>query len=337
MKDKITLSHGSGGRLSHELIRDLFVSYFNNPILNSQTDSAILETPLENTAFTTDSYVVDPIFFPGGDIGKLAVCGTVNDLAVSGAVPMYISVGFIIEEGFDLESLEKIVSSMADEAKKANIQIVTGDTKVINKGKADKIFINTAGIGKLEPARKNMSFGKYIQPGDQIIINGDLGRHEIAIMTSREDLGLKTQIESDCASLNHLIEKAVSRTPKIRFIRDITRGGLATILNEIVTDKKYGIELKEEAFPVNEQVKSICEMLGLDPLYMANEGRIMMIVAKEDSKEVVDILRSDPLGENAQIVGEIKENNTGRVVMETEIGGKRIIDMLTGQQLPRIC
>ena len=337
MNNRITLSHGSGGRLSHDLIENLFVKYFNNPILNRQTDSAIINGNFKNLAFTTDSYVVDPVFFPGGNIGKLAICGTVNDLAVSGARPVYISVGFIIEEGLDMESLEKIVQSMAQEAEIANVKIVTGDTKVINKGKADKIFINTSGIGELDPSRKSLSFGKEILPGDKIILNGDLGRHEIAIMTARENLGLKSTIESDCASLNHLIESVLSAHEGVRFIRDITRGGIATILNELVGGKEFGIQIYENDIPVDDKIKSICELLGLDSLFMANEGRMLLVASPDEAHKIVNTLKDDPLGQNAAIVGEITSTNKCQVLMETEIGGKRIIDMLTGQQLPRIC
>ncbi len=337
MEGKITLSHGSGGRLSHDLIENLFIRYFNNPILNAQTDSAVVNGPFKNLSFTTDSYIVDPLFFPGGDIGKLSVCGTVNDLAVSGAKPLYISAGFIIEEGFSGDDLERIVSSMAQEAERAGVQIITGDTKIINKGKADKIFINTAGVGKFTDNHTAISYGKYIQPGDKIIVNGDLGRHEIAILASREELKLKTPVESDCASLNLLIEKILQNHTGIRFMRDLTRGGLATVLNEAVDKREYGIQINEKQIPLEDNVKSICEMLGLDPLFLANEGRMMLIAPPDEAEEIIKIMNKDELGRNAAIIGEVSRSNPGEVLMETEIGGTRIIDMLTGQQLPRIC
>jgi hydrogenase expression/formation protein HypE len=337
MNTRITLSHGSGGRLSRELVQNLFLHYFDNPVLKLQSDSAVLRSDFSHFSFTTDSYVIDPVFFPGGDIGKLAVCGTVNDLAVSGAVPLYLSAGFIIEEGFPIADLERIVRSMANEAKLAGVEIVAGDTKIVNKGKADKVFINTAGVGELQEKHQAISSGENIKPGDQIILSGDIGRHEIAVMTAREDLGLKSPVESDCACLNQLIKNICETSDGIKYMRDVTRGGLATILNETVEKGGYGIRLNESSIPVREEVRSICELLGLDPLLMANEGRFIIISEPDEATKIVNTMNKDALGSNAAVIGEITTMNKGKVIMETEIGGSRIIDMLTGQQLPRIC
>jgi len=335
--NKILLSHGSGGKLSHDLIGEMFVKYFSNPELVAQTDSAILELSQKNIAFTTDSYVVDPIFFQGGNIGKLAVCGTINDLSVSGAKPLYLSCGFIIEEGFPLADLETIVKTMAEEARHAGVKIVTGDTKVVNRGKCDKIFINTAGIGMLHKDKKHISFGTNISAGDKIIINGSIGDHGIAILAARESLGFESLVNSDCAALNGLISEALKIPGSINFMRDATRGGLATVLCELAKNQKSGIWVNEKDIPVKEIVKGTCEIFGFDPLYLANEGKVVMVVTKEAASEVIKILKSHPLGKEAVIIGEITENNPGKVVMQTEVGGRRVIDMLAGEMLPRIC
>jgi len=337
MSQTILLSHGSGGEISHNLISDLFVRYFDNEILNAQTDSAILNGMTENLSFTTDSYVIDPIFFPGGDIGKLAVCGTVNDLAVSGAKPVYLSVGFIIEEGFEYDKLEHIVASIASEARKAGVQIVTGDTKVVDRGKADKLYINTSGIGLLEPAFKHLSYSDGLKPGDKIIVNGTLGDHGVAIMAERENLGIKSKLKSDCASLNHLIHHVLTSHSGIRVMRDLTRGGLATILCELISGKEYGISIEEDQIPVKENVQGVCEILGLEPIYIANEGKVLMVVDPQKAESVVDTLNRYPLGVDAAIIGEIVSAHGGKVVMNTEVGGARIVEMLAGDQLPRIC
>jgi len=337
MSSTILLSHGSGGQMSYDLINDLFVRYFDNDVLKAQTDSAVLNIFHGHISFTTDSYVIDPVFFPGGDIGKLAVCGTVNDLAVSGAIPKYLSAGFIIEEGFEYEKLERIVKSMAEEAKKAGVKIVTGDTKVVNRGKADKIFINTAGVGILQNAYKDISYGHSIKPGDKIIVNGTLGDHGVTIMAERENLGIKSHLESDCASLNHLVERVLSAGKDVKLIRDLTRGGLATVLSEIVNNKTYGITVEEDKIPVKQDVTGMCEILGLEPIYIANEGKLLMVVGEEDAKSIMKILKDDTLGREASVIGEVVEINKGQVLMKTEIGGTRIIDMLAGEQLPRIC
>lgn len=338
MKNKqVLLGHGSGGSLSHDLISKLFVRYFDNSILRQQTDSALLKINSENIAYTTDSYVVDPIFFPGGNIGKIAIAGTVNDLAVSGAIPKYISCGFIIEEGFSLDDLELIVKSMAEEAKKAGVLIVTGDTKVVDKGKCDKVFINTAGIGLLDKAHLEISLGKNIQVGDKIIINGSIADHGMAILSARNDLNIRAKIESDCACLNHMIIDAVNSGAKIKFMRDATRGGVATVLTELASGSDYGLELDEAKLVVSETVRGICEILGFDPLYVANEGKVLMVVAAGDADQVLEILKSHEHGKEAAIIGEIVDEHHGKGWVTTSIGGKRIIDMLAGEQLPRIC
>lgn len=336
MNDKILLNHGSGGKLTHNLINNLFMRYFDNPVLKAQTDSAILNIGVNNIAFTTDSYVVNPIFFPGGNIGKLAICGTVNDLAVSGATPMYLSCGFIIEEGFLLSELEDIVKTMADEAKKAGVLIVTGDTKVVDIGKADKIFINTAGIGILEEKNKQISFGSEINTGDKIIINGYIGDHGAAILCARNSLEYSSDVESDCAALNTIIKDAIN-AGKVKFMRDATRGGLATVLCELAEKHRFGIEIMEETLPIRENVRGLCEAFGYDPLYMANEGKVVMVVSAEDCDAILLKMKQHPLGQNAAVIAEIKETNPGRVIMNTGIGGRRIVDMLAGEQLPRIC
>lgn len=335
--DKILLNHGSGGKMTHELITGLFVRYFDNPILKTQTDSAILSIDSHLIAFTTDSYVVSPVFFPSGNIGKLAICGTVNDLAVSGAKPLYLSCGFIIEEGLPFSELEDIVKTMADEAAKAGVLIVTGDTKVVNKGSCDKIFINTAGIGILNESRKNISTGKDITPGDKIIVNGPIGNHGAAILCARNSVEYYSEILSDCASLNSLIERVLQTSGKVKFMRDATRGGLGTVLCELAGEKEFGVELSETEIPLDESVRGLCEIFGYDPLFMANEGKVVMVVGKEDAWKVLETLHSEEHGKLAAIVGEITSTNKGLVVMITGIGGSRLIDMPAGEQLPRIC
>lgn len=334
---KILLSHGSGGKRSHELVTGLFFRHFGNAILNVATDSAILETGLANLAFTTDSFVVDPLFFPGGDIGKLAVCGTVNDLAVSGAVPKYLSAGFIIEEGLELDVLERVVKSMAREAERAGVKIVTGDTKVVNRGKCDKLFINTTGVGELDPKFNGISSGKGIRAGDKILVNGFVADHGIAVMSARNELKVRADVQSDCAPLNGLIGDALAVSENIRFMRDATRGGMATVLAEIVRGKGFGFDVVEEKIPVRESVRGMCEFFGFDPLYVANEGKVVMIVSGEDAEMVLTAMRNNELGKNAEVIGVVVDDHPGRAVLKTPIGGKRIIDMLAGDQLPRIC
>lgn len=335
--EKILLGHGSGGKLSHDLIDNLFVKHFKNPILEQQSDSAIIPFNGNHISFTTDSFVVDPVFFPGGNIGSIAVAGTVNDLAVSGAKPMYLSAGFIIEEGFPYSELETIVISMADDAKKAGVTIVTGDTKVVDKGKCDKIFINTSGIGALNKKHIGISSGSGIVPGDKIIINGSIGDHGMSVMAARNELNIQTHITSDCACLNHLIANALKTSDNIKFMRDATRGGLGTVLSELVTGSDYGIQVDEDELTIHESVRGLCELLGFDPLYVANEGKVVMIVDRDDAEMVLAKIKESPFGKEASIIGEISKNHKGMAWLNTGVGGKRVIEMLSGQQLPRIC
>ncbi len=333
----ILLGHGSGGKLSHDLIEKLFSKHFDNPILKQQSDSALFGVEGKHMAFTTDSFVVDPIFFPGGNIGKIAIAGTVNDLAVSGAIPKYLSCGFIIEEGFSYESLEQIVVTMAEEAKKAGVQIVTGDTKVVDKGKCDKVFINTSGLGFLDEKYKPISSGTGIRPGDKIIINGSIGDHGMSVMAARNDLNISADIKSDCACLNHMIADVLDQTTEVRFMRDATRGGLGTVISELVQNETYGIEIKENQLRIHEKVRGMCELLGFDPIHVANEGKVVLVVGKKDAQKAVEIMQQNEYGQQASIIGEITEDYKGKAWLETMIGGKRVIEMLSGQQLPRIC
>ncbi len=334
---KILMGHGSGGMMTHELIEGLFLRYFDNLWLRQQSDSVLLKLSGRNLAFTTDSFVVDPVFFPGGNIGKLAVAGTVNDLSVSGAVPRYLSVGFVLEEGLLLEHLEIIVKSMAQEAAKAGIFIVTGDTKVVEKGKCDKIFINTSGVGEVKEEYFAISSGEKIQPGDKIIINGGIAEHGMAIMAARNDLNISTEILSDCASLNGLIKEILKVSGNVRFMRDPTRGGLATVLSELVQKKPFGIRIDEKKLTVEDAVRGICEMLGFDPLYVANEGKVVIVVPASDAASVVEAMKKHPLGRKTAVIGEVTAEHPGKAWLETSVGGKRMIEMLSGQQLPRIC
>ena len=330
------LSHGSGGRMMHQLIEDLFIKHFRNKILDEQTDAAILPVGTPDIAFTTDSFVIDPLFFPGGNIGKLAVCGTVNDLAVSGAEPLYLSVSFILEEGFPMNELEKIVKSLAEEAKKAGVLIVTGDTKVVNKGKCDKLFINTAGVGRVKKEDRQISQAKGIQAGDVIIINGTIGDHGMAVMNARESFNFKASVESDCASLNHMIREVLDQAP-VKFMRDPTRGGVATVLNELVGKIGLGIEIDEAALPVNKGVKAMCEVLGFDPLHIANEGKVIIVAGEQEGLKILSILKKNELGGQSAIIGRVVSDHPGKVVLRNETGGRRIVDSLSGDQLPRIC
>jgi hydrogenase expression/formation protein HypE len=333
--DKIILDHGSGGRASHELIEKVFAPRFDNPLLNEMNDSAVFELTGGKLAFTTDSYVVDPIFFPGGDIGSLAVCGTVNDLAMRGAKPHFLSVGFIIEEGFLLSDLERILESMKKAAGEAEVRIVTGDTKVVPKGAADRIFINTSGIG-LIPQGIDIS-GQKARPGDAVLVSGTLGDHGLTILTKREGLTFESTLKSDVSPLNHLVRDMLAAGSEIHVLRDPTRGGLATTLNEIAAQSAVGIELREETIPIRDSVLAASEILGLDPLYVANEGKLVALLPKEQAQTVLAVMKKNPYGEEAAVIGEVKEENPGRVIMQTLIGGRRLVDMLTGEQLPRIC
>jgi hydrogenase expression/formation protein HypE len=337
MEKTILIGHGSGGMMTGDLIRNLFVRHFSNPLLNDLSDAAIVEVRSNLLAFTTDSFVVDPVFFPGGDIGKLAVCGTVNDLSVSGARPLFLSSALIIEEGFPMTDLERIVQSMADEARKAGVQIVTGDTKVVRKGQCDKIFINTAGIGSLDKKHINISKGNLVQPGDSIMVNGYLGDHEIAILAARENLRFETPVFSDVASLFPLIALLLQHDVSIKFMRDITRGGLATILSEVASMTELGIALDEEAIPIREQVKGLCEIYGFNPLYLANEGKMIAVIARESTDLALKLMKSHELGAHAGIIGSITDTDCGKVLVKSIIGSTRLIDKLAGEQLPRIC
>ncbi len=335
--DKIQIGHGSGGKQTSELIKKFFVGNFNNPILNQLSDSAVLDMDHHTLAFTTDSYVVDPIFFPGGDIGKLAVCGTINDLSVSGAVPLFMSTAFIIEEGFALSDLNSISESMAKEANISGIQIVTGDTKVVNRGQCDKIFINTTGIGILDDNCKHISAGLRIQPEDVIIINGYIGDHGIAILGAREHLQFEEELVSDCAPLNHLIQKVIRSGVNIKFMRDLTRGGLATVLAEICENKTFGISVNEVDIPVREGVRGTCEIFGFDPLYLANEGKVMMVVDRRDAQKTVEEMTKYSAHSKPAVIGKVTSGFPGKAVLNSIVGGSRIIDKMAGEMLPRIC
>ncbi len=334
LKDKILLAHGSGGKLAHELVEKSFVKAFSNPFLAKLDDSAVID--LSGTiAFTTDSYVVSPIFFPGGDIGKLAVFGTVNDLAMSGARPLYLSLSFIIEEGLPLDELNQIVDSVQRAAQEAGVEIVTGDTKVVNRGSADKLFINTAGVGII-PEGVDIS-GSNARPGDKVLLSGTIGDHGIAVLSQREGLSFSTKLESDCAPLNSLVAEMLNASPNIHCLRDPTRGGLATSLNELAKQSKVNIRIEEEKIPVREEVLAACEMLGFDPLYVANEGKLVAIVPDKDADKVLKAVRGNHYGRSAAIIGEVRAEHPGRVAMKTCLGASRIVDMLVGDLLPRIC
>jgi hydrogenase expression/formation protein HypE len=334
----ITLAHGSGGKAMHELIEGLFLDYLRNPLLEALEDQAVFEVAgggPHRLAFTTDSYVVSPIFFPGGDIGRLAVAGTVNDLAMSGARPLYLSAGFIIEEGFPIADLKRILASMRATAAEAGVQIVTGDTKVVERGGADKIFINTAGIGLIEhEARLSAAAAR---PGDQIILSGTMGDHGATIMIARGEFELETEVESDAAPLGSLVREMLEVGGEIRALRDPTRGGVATTLNEIALSSEVCLRIDEASLPVREEVRGSCEILGLDPLYLGNEGKLIAIVSAESAAPLVARMKEHPLGREARIIGEVIPDPPGIVVMQTAFGGTRIVDMLAGEQLPRIC
>ncbi len=332
--DKILLGHGGGGRLSQQLINDMFLRYFDNPVLNSLEDAAALALPHGRIAFTTDSYVVTPRFFPGGNIGKLAICGTVNDLAMRGAYPRYLSAGFIIEEGFSLSELEEIVRTMAHTAAAAGVQIVTGDTKVVGKGAADGMFINTAGIGVLD---EHVSISAAnAQPGDKVIISGTIGDHGMTILSLREGLSFKANLESDCAPLNGLVGELLRFKQDIHVLRDPTRGGVASTLNEIAASSKTGMMINETSLPLKPQVKASCELLGLDPLHLANEGKLIAVVAGSVAEQVLAVFQGHEYGKDARIIGEVTAD-TRRVALRTFIGSTRIIDISSGELLPRIC
>lgn len=333
--DKILLDHGSGGKISHRLTKDMLLPIFNNPILDQLHDGAIFDLGGMRWAFSTDSYTVDPIFFPGGNIGDLAIHGTVNDIAMCGAEPVYLSVGLIIEEGFSMADLGKILSAMGRAAQNAGVTVVTGDTKVVPKGAADKIFINTSGIGRIP---KNVDIGSHrAAAGDQIILSGTIADHGICILTQREGLSFKTSIQSDSAPLNHMVREMLAASRDIHVLRDPTRGGVGTALNEIAEKSCVGIQIYEERIPLKKEVAGMCELLGFDPLYLANEGKLLAFVSPDQSAAVLKAIRANPYGNDAVVIGEVVENHSGKVFMQTRVGGTRIVDMLAGEQLPRIC
>lgn len=331
----IQLAHGGGGTLTHQLIRDLFVHLFDNPLLRQGHDGAILGEQDAPLAFSTDSYVVQPLFFPGGNIGDLAVNGTVNDLAMCGARPVWLSAGFIIEEGFEMDSLERIVRSMRASADRAGVLLVTGDTKVVDKGKGDGVFINTSGIGRME---HGIGIGpQQIQSGDAILLSGDIGRHGIAVMAEREGLEFEVSIESDCAPLAAPVLDLLENGVDVHCLRDLTRGGLATVLAELAESSGYDLSVSESAIPISEGVQGACEMLGLDPMYVANEGRFIAFIAEEDRQKALEILSHHAVCEGAASIGEVMDGRRGQVTLRNTIGTERILDMLRGEQLPRIC
>ena len=339
MEDRILLAHGSGGQTSRRLVSDLFLRYFDNEWLRKLDDAAVLPLPndggLGRLALTTDSYVVQPLFFPGGDIGKLAVCGTVNDLAVMGARPLYLSAGFILEEGFPLSELERIVQSMAAAAREAGVQIVAGDTKVVGRGGADGVFINTAGVG-ITPVRLSLS-SSAARPGDVVLLSGSIGDHGIAVMSQREGLRFSSSLESDCAPLNGLVAAMLDASHNIHCMRDPTRGGVATALNEIALASQVGIEIKEDDILVRGEVRGVCEMLGLDPLYVASEGKLIATAPESEADIVLGAMLAHPYGREARCIGRVTTDHPGRVVLRTALGTHRVVNMLTGDQLPRIC
>lgn len=333
--DKILLAHGSGGKLSHDLIARVMLPAFANPVLAELHDAARLEMAGARLAFTTDSYVVKPLFFAGGDIGKLAVCGTVNDLAVGGAVPRYLSAGFIIEEGFPIADLRRIVASMKAAADEAGVSIVTGDTKVVEKGAVDGIYINTAGIGTVIPGT-DISTAR-VRPGQSVILSGPVGDHAVAVMAGRHGLVLPASVASDCAPLGGLVQAVLAAVPEVAVLRDPTRGGLATTLNEIAAQAGVGIIIDEAAIPVRPEVQAVCDILGFDPLYLANEGKVIIIVESSLNDKVVAVMRQQPYGREARVIGRVTAAPAGQVGLATGIGGVRLLDMLVGDQLPRIC
>jgi hydrogenase expression/formation protein HypE len=332
---EIVLAHGSGGKLTHRLIEKMVLPAFRNELLEPLHDGAIFSIKDAKLAFSTDSYVVKPIFFPGGDIGTLAVHGTVNDLAMCGAKPLYLSVAFIIEEGLAMQDFWRIVQSMRDAANTAGVTLVTGDTKVVDRGKGDQIFINTSGIGIIDP--KVNIHPKRAQLGDKIIVSGQIAVHGIAIMSVREGLEFETEIASDTAALNGLVETILAAGKDIHVLRDPTRGGITSALSEIAEAANVGIRLEERLLPISEEVKGACEILGLDPLYVANEGKLLAFVPPDEAEKVLAAMRSHPLGREAAIIGEVIGEHPGMVTMKTHIGGTRVVDMLSGEQLPRIC
>jgi len=334
MEDRILLAHGSGGRLSHDLVEKLFVPLLKNPLLDKLDDSAVFELS-GRLAFTTDSYVVNPIFFPGADIGKLAVCGTVNDLAMSGARPLYLSLSLVIEEGLPLAELQRVMTSLRMAAEEAEVKVITGDTKVVNRYSADKLFINTAGIGIVPPGVDISS--SNARPGDKVILSGPVGEHGIAVLSQREGLQFSVPIESDCAPLQKLVAQMLEASDRIHCLRDPTRGGLASTLNELAEQSGVGIRIEEERIPVRDAVQAACELLGFDPLHVACEGRLVAVVPMADAESVLDKMLGNQYGTRSAIIGEVVAEHPGRVVMSTSLGASRLIEMPVGELLPRIC
>jgi len=335
----VTLAHGAGGRAMKDLIDDVFITAFDasGGPLEDQARFSLndLARHGDRLAFTTDAFVVDPLFFPGGDIGTLAVCGTINDLAVGGALPLYLSCAVIVEEGIAVETLRRVARSMADTARSAGVSIVTGDTKVVNRGACDKLFITTSGVGVIRP---HIDLGvNRARPSDVVLVNGFLGDHGAAILEARGELALRSPIASDCAPLHDLVSVLLAAAPGMRCLRDATRGGVATVLNEIAEGSRVGLEVEEAGVPVREEVRGFCEILGLDPLYLANEGKLVAVVPAEQADAALAALRAHPFGEHAAIIARVTDSEHGRVVMRTILGGRRIVDMLVGDQLPRIC
>lgn len=333
--DKVLLAHGGGGTLSQQLIQKMFFTHFSNEHLQEEHDGAVFDVKGSRLAFSTDSYVVKPIFFPGGDIGDLAVNGTVNDIAVCGAMPLYISLGFIIEEGFPMMDLWRIVQSIKKAADTAGIKIVTGDTKVVDHGKGDKIFINTSGVGSILDD-VDISY-RRVRKGDKIILSGKIAEHGIAILSAREEFDFETSVKSDTAPLNEMILMILESYPNIHIMRDPTRGGVSSALNEIASKTGLGLFIEEDKIQIREDIRGICEMLGLDPLYIANEGKVLFIVPATDAEPILKLLKRHVLGRDAEIIGEVVPENPGRLIMRTSIGSHRVVDMLSGEQLPRIC
>lgn len=335
--DTIVMGHGSGGKMTNDLIRLVFQKHFNNSYLAAGNDFALTQVPAGDgrLSISTDAHIVSPLFFPGGDIGKLAVCGTVNDMSMSGAKPLYLTASFILEEGLAIADLEKVVISMQTAADEAGVTIIAGDTKVVEKGKGDGIFISTSGVGWNTSAH-NIA-GNMAKPGDAVLISGTLGDHGIAILAARGDLGFETNIQSDVAPLNELISDILAETPEIHVFRDPTRGGLATTLNEIALQSSIGIIVHENHIPINDTVRSACEMLGFDPLYIANEGKLIVIAPAEYQQVILETMKRHKYGQNAAVIGEVVDKHPGRVIMRTYIGTTRILDVMSGEMLPRIC
>ena len=329
------MSHGSGGRAMAQLLEELFFKHLDNALLRQANDQAAFDVPAGRMVMSTDGHVISPLFFPGGDIGSLSVHGTINDVAMSGARPLYLSAGFILEEGFPLADLERIVISMGKAAIDAGVSVVTGDTKVVERGKGDGVFITTTGVGMV-PTGVTIS-GELARPGDAILVNGSMGDHGVAIMSSRENLQFETTIESDSAALHTLVADMVAAVPGIHCLRDPTRGGLATTLNELAQQSGVGMNLHETAIPIHPAVTAACELLGLDPLYVANEGKLICICAQQDAQRILEVMQAHPLGKQAAIIGEVVEDAHSFVQMETGFGGSRVVDWLAGEQLPRIC